>query len=247
MSWKEIFQLPHEMREQVATAMRHAKLYADKVKEAKEPAKLLTQCITCNTAVSFTDDDLLLGSKPHNHPLFVIGYIRGQKIKRILVDGGSAVNITPKSTMNDLGTTVEELSKSWMMIQGFNVEVQRAIDMICLELTMVDLSTTSIFHVIDSKTSYKLLLGRPWLHEHGVVASTLHQCLKYYRDGEKKINGDVKSFAKAESHFADAKFFEEGAPLKETMPAFISSTGKRSDEDTHVKTKIGTNDNAKQR
>ena len=152
----------------------------------------------------------------------------------------------PKSTMNDLGITIEELSKSQMMIQGFNLEGQRAIDMILLELAMGDMSTTSIFHVIDSKTSYKLLLGQPWLHEHGVVASTLHQCLKYYSDGEKKINGDVKPFPKAESHFVDARFFEEGAPLKEAMPAFISSTGKRSDEDTHVKTNISTNDNAKQ-
>ena len=69
--------------------------------------------------------------------------------------------------------------------------------------------------MIDSKTSYKLLLGRPWLHEHGVVASTLHQCLKYYRDGEKKVNGDTKPFTKAEPYFADARFFDENAPLKE--------------------------------
>jgi len=58
------------------------------------------------------------------------------------------------------------------------------------------------------------------------VASTLHQCLKYYCDGEKKINGDVKPFTRAESHFTDARFFEEGAAPKETMLSTISSTGK---------------------
>jgi len=79
MSWKQIFQLPENMREQVMVALHHAKLYVDKVKEVKEPAKLPTQCATCNTAVSFTNEDLLLGYRPHNHPLFVIGYIRGQK------------------------------------------------------------------------------------------------------------------------------------------------------------------------
>jgi len=140
------------MREQVTATMHQAKPYADEVKEAKEPAKLPTQCVTCNTAVSFTDDNLLLGSKPHNRPLFVTGYVRGQKGKWILVDGGSAINIMSKSTMNDLGITIEELSKSWMMIQGFNLEGQRAIDMVRLKLAMGDLSTTSIFHVIDSKT-----------------------------------------------------------------------------------------------
>jgi len=75
MSWKGIFQLPKEMREQVVATMRHAKSYANKVKEVKEPAKLPAQCATCNTVISFTDDNLLLGLKPHNHLLFVTGYI----------------------------------------------------------------------------------------------------------------------------------------------------------------------------
>ena len=44
--------------------------------------------------------------------------------------------------------------------------------------------------------------------------------------GKKKINGDVKSFTKAESHFADSKFFEEGTVPKETMPSIISSTSR---------------------
>jgi len=118
--------------------------------------------------------------------------------------------------------------------------------MILLELAIGELSTTSIFHVIDSKTSYKLLLGRPWLHEHGVIASTMHQCHKYYRDREKKINGDTKPFTKAKSYFADVRFFDEDAPLKEAMPATISSTGKRSEEDTLRMIHSGPSVNVKQ-
>jgi len=91
---------------------------------------------------------------------------------------------------------------------------------------MGDLSTSSIVHLIDSKISYKLLLRRLWLHEHGIVASTLHQCLKYYHGGKRKINGDVKSFTMTESHFADSKFFEEDFTPKEMMISTISSTGK---------------------
>ena len=137
-------------------ALHYAKLYVDKLKAVEELAKFSTQCATCNKAVSFTDEDLLLGSKPHNHSLFVTSYIWGQKVKHILVNGGSAINIMPKSTINDLGITVDELSKSRMIIQGFNLEGQGAIGMIHLEFTMSNLSTASIFDVIDSKTSYKL-------------------------------------------------------------------------------------------
>jgi len=68
--------------------------------------------IACNTTINFSDDVLLLGSKLHNRPLFVTGYIKEQKANQILVDGGSAINIIPKSTMNDLGITVDDLSKS---------------------------------------------------------------------------------------------------------------------------------------
>ena len=80
------------------------------------------QCSSCNTTITFTNDDLLLGSKPHNQSLFVAGFIKEQKIDRILIDGGSTINIMPKSTMHDLGITIAELSKSQTMIQGFNLE-----------------------------------------------------------------------------------------------------------------------------
>ncbi|KAL0446182.1 UNVERIFIED_CONTAM: hypothetical protein Slati_1746100 [Sesamum latifolium] len=49
----------------------------------------------CMSTIIFTDEDLLLGSKPHNRPLFVAGYAREQNVNRILIDGGSAVNILP--------------------------------------------------------------------------------------------------------------------------------------------------------
>ena len=114
------------------------------------------------------------------------------------------------------------------MIQGFNLKGQRAIDMVRVKLVVGELSTSSIFHVIEAKTSYKLLLGWPWINEHGIVSSTLHQCLKYYRRGERKINSSVKPFTRAESHFADARLFEEDNTPKETMPATITSTGRGS-------------------
>jgi len=72
MGWWQIVHLRDEMREQIVVTVRHANLYADKVKDAsltRSPA----QCATYNTTITFTDDDLLLGSKPHNYPLFITG------------------------------------------------------------------------------------------------------------------------------------------------------------------------------
>ena len=106
--WRQIFNFPEEICQHVVVAMQHPELYAEKVKDAgpsiKDAAssmKDVTQYAACNTTITFSDDDLLLGSKPHNRPLFVTGYIREQKVKQILVDGGSVVNIMSKFTMND--------------------------------------------------------------------------------------------------------------------------------------------------
>ena len=116
-------------------------------------------CAHCRDKMTSADEDLLLGSKPHNRPLFVSCYTRGKNVSRILIDDGSAVNIMPKVTMRRLGISMEELSKSRLVIQGFNQEGQRAIGMIRLDVTIDELKARPLFHVIDSKTSYNLLLG----------------------------------------------------------------------------------------
>ncbi|XP_074266159.1 uncharacterized protein LOC141588627 [Silene latifolia] len=188
--------------------------------------KISVCTISAIKALSFLDEDLLLGSNPHNRPLYVSGYIRGQKVKCILIDGGSRVNLMPKATMNELGTTMDEHSNSRTVIHGFNLNKERAVGMIRINLSMGDLSSDTLFHVNEGKTSFKLLLGRPWKHENEVVSSTLHQCLKYYCGGERKIDGDAKPFSKADSFFADAKFFEENGTSSEFMPTNISSTRK---------------------
>ncbi|XP_012847343.1 PREDICTED: uncharacterized protein LOC105967287 [Erythranthe guttata] len=188
--------------------------------------------IPCCAAMTFTDDDLLLGSKPHNRPL---------------VDGGSAVNILPKSTMRQLGIATEDLSRSRLTIQGFNQEGQRAIGMVRLDLTIEELAASTLFHVIDARTSYHLLLGRPWIHENGIVPSTLHQCFKYLRNGEMmKVDANAKPFTEAESHFADAKLYLESNLKCETViskaPICHPINGSHLEL---VPTKIGCTENEK--
>jgi len=61
-----------------------------------------------------------------------------------------------------------------------------------------------------------MLLGRPWIHENGIISSTLHQCFKYCRDGQvRKIMADTDPFTIAEAHFADAKFYFKSNMMEE--------------------------------
>ena len=43
------------------------------------------------------------------------------------------------------------------------------------------------FQVMDIIPAYNYLLGRLWIHEAGVVTSTLHQKLKFVREGKVVI------------------------------------------------------------
>ena len=101
--------------------------------ERVEPSSTLVQtpeelsfetCVDTSVAtiknLTFSDEDLLLGSTPHNRPLFISGYTREQRLNRVLVDGGSTVNILPLCVMNELGICMDEFSRSRLMIQGFN-------------------------------------------------------------------------------------------------------------------------------
>ncbi|KAA0056061.1 ty3-gypsy retrotransposon protein [Cucumis melo var. makuwa] len=71
-------------------------------------------------SIDFSDEDLLLGSKLHNRPLYVSGYVREQRVDRILIDNGSGANIILKSTMRQLGILMDKLLNSKLVVQGFN-------------------------------------------------------------------------------------------------------------------------------
>ena len=78
--------------------------------------------------ITFCDIDLLLGDTTfHNHPLFMVDFEREKRVNRILVDGGSGINILPILTMKELGVSTTDLIDSRLMIQNFNQGGQRSI------------------------------------------------------------------------------------------------------------------------
>ncbi|KAK4389721.1 hypothetical protein Sango_2309100 [Sesamum angolense] len=174
----------------------------------------------CMSTITFTNEDLLLGSKPHNHPLFVAGYVREQKVNRILIDGGSTVNILPLQILKELGILIDELSNSRLMIQGFNRGGQSVVGIIRIQLTMEDIVSSALFHIIDAKTSYNIIV--------------------------KKVLGDRKPFTEAESHFVDAKYYIEDAkkgkkvlPPEEPKPCNNQNTRKNDSSTLEVELSKG--------
>jgi hypothetical protein len=60
---------------------------------------------------------------------------------------------------------MDELFPSHLMIQGINQGGQNITGKIRLVIHMEDMESNTLFHIIDSKTIYNMLLGRPWIHE----------------------------------------------------------------------------------
>ena len=76
-----------------------------------------------------------------------------------------------------------------------------------------------LFHVIDSRANYKLLLGHPWIHENRAVTLILHKCFKFYQDDVKKVETNSNPFLEVVSHFVSAKFYFKNVNIFEAMHA----------------------------
>ena len=49
------------------------------------------------------------------------------------------------------------------------------------------------FQIMDIHPAYRYLLGRPWIHEVGVVTSTLHQKMKFVKNNKLVVVGEEKA------------------------------------------------------
>jgi hypothetical protein len=109
--------------------------------------------------ITFTNEDLLMGTTDHNCPLYIIGDYGGQRIGRVLIDAGSSINIMPLRTLKAIALDVKNLSDEKVTIHGFNQNSQKALGAVTLNLQCGGLNSPTKFYVIDAETSYWVLLG----------------------------------------------------------------------------------------
>jgi hypothetical protein len=100
--------------------------------------------------------------KEHRHlrPLYIKGHGDGQSMIKMLVDGGSAVNVMPYAINRMLGKGEEDLTKTDMMLKDFEGKASPARGAINIELTIRSKTLPTTFFIINGKGSYNLLLGR---------------------------------------------------------------------------------------
>jgi hypothetical protein len=117
-------------------------------------------------------------SKDHLKPLYIRGHLNGTPVARMLVDGGTAVNVMPYATFKKLGKTDVKLVKINMMLMGIEGEgpiVPKGVAL--MELTVGSKTIPTAFFIVEVQGSYNTILGHDWIHANCCVPSTLHQFL----------------------------------------------------------------------
>lgn len=109
---------------------------------------------------------------PHHHPLFISLTVANFLVKRILVDIGSSTNIVFLTVSNDLGSEEDSLTRNITPIVVSSGEVKHTTGEVSLPVYAEGINTTK-FLVVDWKSSYNMIHGRPWIHDIGTVPSTL--------------------------------------------------------------------------
>ncbi|XP_075663037.1 uncharacterized protein LOC142632540 [Castanea sativa] len=119
--------------------------------------------------IAFDDDDLEGTTQPHHDALIVTACIRGFIVKRIMVDQGSGADVMYPDLYRGLGLKEEDLSKYDTPLMGFDGHIVTLERQLSLPVNMGGKEVVVTFIVVASFSPYTVILGRPWIHEMGVV------------------------------------------------------------------------------
>ena len=105
-----------------------------------------------------------------------------------------------------------------MEVTGFGERGEYTVGHIQLWLKMGPIASLTQFHVVKTKVSYHVLLGKSWLHKHRLVLSTYNQCVKGRLNGRMiQIAANLSPFKQAEAHLVEAMFYDKCAPSRESL------------------------------
>ena len=116
--------------------------------------------------LSFSEEDKVGTTQPHDDALLITLKIGGYDVKRVMVDGGNAVEIMYPNLYKGLKLKLEDLIPYSSLLMSFDGKLVIPKGMIRLPILT--------FIVVDTYSPYTAIVGRPWLHTLGAVASSLH-------------------------------------------------------------------------
>ncbi|KAM1198109.1 hypothetical protein ACFX2I_009603 [Malus domestica] len=110
----------------------------------------------------FSNPSLALAN--HLKPIYVTIHLEEVPFKKVLIDGGAAVNVFPLEQRKRLCKTEEDLIPTNLTISSFFEAITRTHGILPLEVDLGSKQIMLAFFVVDSNFTYGALLGRDWIH-----------------------------------------------------------------------------------
>ena len=141
-------------------------------------------------ALSFSDEDKIGTIQLHNDTLVVMLRIRGDNVKRVMVDQGNGAEIMYPDLYKGLNLRPEDLTAYNSPLMSFDEKIVIPRGQIRLPVQAGSEVVEVDFNMADAYSPYTAIVAKPWIHALEVVSSTLHQKVKYPSGGQiKKIVG----------------------------------------------------------
>ena len=129
--------------------------------------------------LSFSEEDKVRTTQPHDDALLITLRIGGYNVKRVIADEGNATEIMYPDLFKGLKLKPEDLMPYNSPLMSFDGKLVTPKGMIRLPIQTGPEIVEVNFIVVDTYSPYTAIVGRPWLHTLGVVASSLHQKVKF--------------------------------------------------------------------
>ncbi|KAM2482484.1 hypothetical protein ACFX1W_040243 [Malus domestica] len=125
----------------------------------------------------------------HLKPTYVAAHLEGVPFKKVLIDGGAAVNILPAKQMKKIKRGVEDLIPTDLTVSSFSGVITKTHRILPLEVGLGSKQIMLAFFVVDCTSTYGALLGRDWIHQSLAIPSTLHQQVAVYHEANTEGPG----------------------------------------------------------
>ena len=144
----------------------------------------LIHFLTANraTCIVFSDDDLPPKGSDHVRPLFIDVACSSRRVSSVLLDNDSALNICPLVTTIALGFSPSDFRPSMQTVRAYDGTQRTGMGTLTTHVMIGSVRYFILFQVLGIKTSFNLLLSRPWIQEVGVIPSSLHQKVKFIHE-----------------------------------------------------------------
>ncbi|KAK1601277.1 hypothetical protein QYE76_017231 [Lolium multiflorum] len=80
-----------------------------------------------------------------------------------------------------------DLIKTNVTLSDFNGQASDAQGVLNVDLTVGRKTIPTTFFIVDSKSTYAVLLGRDWIHANCCIPSTMHQCVIQWDGDEVEV------------------------------------------------------------